>query len=81
MVPRNQRRVKLSDDGCRTCGCKGCTIEDVEYFDVKNRERVVEKRRRVRNSSSSEKSESVDANDGDVNLNNFKNSSQLISPR
>ena len=35
VVPRSQRRIKLDSEGCRTCGCKGCTKEDREYFDDK----------------------------------------------
>jgi hypothetical protein len=31
VVPRSQRRVKLCTEGCRTCGCRGCTKEDREY--------------------------------------------------
>lgn len=33
VVPRSQRRVKLGEDGCRTCGCRGCTKEDRYYFE------------------------------------------------
>lgn len=32
MVPRGQRRVKLTSVGCRICGCQGCTKEDKEFF-------------------------------------------------
>lgn len=31
VVPRSHRRVNLDKEGCRVCGCKGCTIEDKEY--------------------------------------------------
>lgn len=33
VVPRKQRRVKLGNEGCRTCNCKGCTKEDKHYFE------------------------------------------------
>lgn len=35
VVPRSQRRVKLGEEGCRTCGCRGCTKEDRYYFEQK----------------------------------------------
>jgi len=31
VVPRSHRRVNLDKEGCRVCGCKGCTIEDKEF--------------------------------------------------
>lgn len=44
MVPRGQRRVKLSGEGCRTCGCRGCTKEDREYFNHSKKEGDVSNR-------------------------------------
>ena len=35
VVPRSQRRVKLGEEGCRTCNCRGCTKEDRYYFEQK----------------------------------------------
>ena len=35
VVPRSQRRVRLGDEGCRTCSCRGCTKEDRYYFEQK----------------------------------------------
>ena len=30
MVPANQRKIHLGFGGCKTCGCKGCTKEDLK---------------------------------------------------
>ena len=35
VVPKSQRKLTLSKDGCKTCGCFGCTKEDKE-FRIKN---------------------------------------------
>ena len=37
VVPRGQRRVKLGSNGCRSCGCRGCTKEDKYYFEQKSK--------------------------------------------
>ncbi len=28
VVPRSQRRMQLGENGCKTCLCHGCSIED-----------------------------------------------------
>lgn len=30
VVPANQRKVHIGSAGCKTCGCKGCTKEDMK---------------------------------------------------
>ena len=35
VVPRSQRRVRLGEEGCRTCSCRGCTKEDRFFFEQK----------------------------------------------
>ena len=37
VVPRNQRRIKLGEEGCRTCKCQGCTKEDKLYFNNRSK--------------------------------------------
>ncbi len=79
VVPRNQRRVKLSHDGCRTCGCKGCTVEDRDFVDNKSRDRGSE---RLRQAESLSSSPSLSAEEqSEENFGNFSKSSTLISSR
>jgi hypothetical protein len=28
VVPKNQRRTEIGEQGCQTCGCNGCSKED-----------------------------------------------------
>ena len=79
MAPLSQRRIKLTNEGCRTCRFKGFTKEDREY---ESQSKKIHKKTRKSSRDSRESKESYSnttPKSVEANLNNFTGCSKIRS--